>query len=258
MMKLSFRASLFIVAQSVAVFAFGQSGAPVATDAKNPLATILPSCSGAWESIQRASAEVQTLNATMTREVREQILCLLDGINTTTFDKDSQYDNLMAVEFTKVIVAAYSRNGLDFFAEQLPQQPARVRRGLASALLEYGHPVAMRQYFEARRARLARGESLSDAPSIALGLFGSYFENGTCGAGRCTEHLSETLAMIQANLDIIDMELAAVEKRATPQSRSPETAERAQREREAASRLRGLVGRIQRGEVALGAAGSAK
>ncbi|HEY0370508.1 MAG TPA: hypothetical protein VGD79_00795 [Thermoanaerobaculia bacterium] len=256
-MKLPFRALLLVVAQSMTVFAFAQSGAPTVA-ASDPLATILPSCGGAWEAIRRASAEVHVLDVPMTREAREQILCLLGEVDKKTFDKDPQYDNLMAVQVTQIIVAAYSRTGLDFFAEQLPQQPARVRRGLATALLSYGHPVAIRQYFDARRAKLARGETLPGEASIAVALFRPYLENGNCGDGRCSEHLAETLGIIQANLDIVDMELAAVEKRPTPQSRSPQTAVDAQKERDAASRLRGLVGRIQRGEVPIGTAGRTK
>lgn len=257
-MKLSFRVLLLVAAQSVAIFAFAQSSASGGAPAKDPLATILPSCGGAWEAVRRASAEVQVLDLPMTRAVREQILCLLDGINKTTFQKDSGYDDLMAVQFTRVVVMAYSKAGLDFFAEQLPQQPDRIRRGLATVLLDYGHPVAVRQYFNSRRAKLAAGETWDRENSIVVGAFRSFLEDGNCGDGLCSEHVAETLAIIQANLDIIDMELAAVEKRPTPQSRSPQTAADAQKEREAASRLRGLVGRIQRGEVPVGTAGNIK
>lgn len=257
-MKLSIRYALLILVQGVATCLLGQTASPTAATSNDPLATILPSCGGSWESIRRASAEVRVLDAPMTREAREQILCLLDGINKTTFDKDPQYDNLMASQFTRVVIMAYSKAGLDFFAEQLPQQPERVGRGIATVLLDYGHPVAVRQYFELRRAKLARGETWNRESSIALGAFGSFLEDGNCGDSICSDHVAESIALIQANLDIVDMELAAIEKRATPESRSPQTVADAQRERMAASRLRNLVGRIQRGEVAIGAGGKSK
>ncbi len=256
-MKLSTHLLLFILALPLATGVFAQSTAPRETAAPDPRSNTLPSCGGAREAMDRAIAQVQVLDVKMTREVREQILCLLDGVNKTTFDNNSQYDNLYAAYQTRFIVMMYSNAGLDFFAEQLPQQPDRVRRGLSTILLESGHPVAVRRYFEVRRAKLTAGETW-DRENSMVGLFGSFLEDGTCGGGLCSEHLAETLTIIQANLDIIDMELAAVEKRLTRQSQSPETAEHAQQERELVSRLRGLVGRIQRGEVAIGTAGRTK
>ena len=210
-MRVSLRILTLVLAQFVAVCAFTQATNHDPIRSHDPLATSLPSCGGAWEAIQRASAEVDILNVPMTRHVREQILCLLDGINKTKFKEDSTYDNLMAFEFTRLVVMAYGKSGLDFFAEQLTQQPERVRRGLSTSLLEHGHPVAVRQYFEFRRAKLAAGETWDRESSVGVGIFRSFLEDGKCSAGLCSEHSAETLAIIQANLDIIDMELEAVE-----------------------------------------------
>ena len=230
--------------------AFAQSSRP------EPVAAALSdSCNGLWQEVEAAIREVRLLHSPIDKQRAENLGCMLAAIDSTTFDaRDSRMNEILASGATRLLVDIHGGGALDFFAGQLPKQSRDARRRLVAVLLEHGHPDAVREYFAVRRAHLNRNESWERESSAVLGVFGPILERGTCSAAVCSEHMAQTAQLVRANLDILDLELQAIEQRPTPRSESPRAVEEAEKVRAVARRVREQVGRIQRGETVVGTA----
>jgi hypothetical protein len=66
--------------------------------------------------------------------------------------------------------------------------------------------------------------------------------------------MAETTHLVRANLDILDLELAAIAERPVPKSQSARAGEEAEGVRAAARRVRQQIGRIERDETVIGTA----
>jgi hypothetical protein len=241
------QAQLFILFVLTAVPSFAQ--------ATPPHVALSASCNGLWSEVESAAREVRLLHVPLNSRRAEDLACVLTAIDSTPFDaRDQQANELFASEATRLLVEIHGGEALDFFAGQMAAQPASVHRRLAAVLLEHGHPVAVREYFEVRRAKLGRKEPWNRESSPALGIFGPILERGTCAAAVCTEHLAETTQLVRANLDILDLELAAIAERPMPRSQSEFAGQEAEVLRAAARRVRQQIGRIARGETVVGTA----
>ena len=158
----------------------------------------------------------------------------------------------MASSATKLVVGAHGPAAYDFFAEQLHADLAdSVRHGIQVDLMGAGHPEAFRLYFSERRETLNRHENWIHEPGAAPSLFAPLIFQGKCSDGVCSDRIPETLQIIAANLDILELELQATEP-FREQSRTVD-AEHAQDMGDAAPTLRAAIARIKRGEAVIGA-----
>lgn len=219
------------------------------------VAALGAACDGVWQDIQTANQSLKLMpQQPLTRADRTRLSCLLEAIGRTTFDaRDPEFNSFLAMEATWLAVSAYGPAAYDFFAGQLASQQSQpVERGLQRVLLERGHPEAFRRYFAEQRGKGAPGQPTAQPNHSAYVLFEPLIARGTCSSGLCSERLSETVQLVRANLDVVDRQLQAAES-FEPMSPTDEAKRDARHVREAARSLRATIGRISRGEAAIGA-----
>lgn len=130
--------------------------------------------------------------------------CLLKTLAATTFDShnpaaDQQYADVKIA----LLVAAYDPSAYDFFAGRLDSVPVRLQHGLMMALVDAGEPDATRMYFDMRR-------TAAQPVSAATPLYYRAMLDGHCAKAPCSPRLTESIAIVHANLDIAAAELRAV------------------------------------------------
>ena len=204
-------------------------------------------CDGAWREVQTASSEGRLLAASLRSESgRARMRCLLGAINDLRTANGAAYDRAAAAMRVELLVGVAGADGLDFFADQVDSQPPVVAATLNSTLLRRGHPEAFRRYFNFRREKLARGETWPRDNAATPSIFADLIGRGRCAMPTCSAQLPQTLALIEANLDLVELELRGLEESLVPSS--DESLRRNVRA------VRELAGRVRSGAAAMGAA----
>jgi hypothetical protein len=207
--------------------------------------TLADVCGGAWQEVDAAVTSLHHFDAVVTGEGRAKLDCLLRAADEQKFhSKDAQFDQLLASQMIRILVSAYGPANYDLFAQLLPAQPERVRRGLMAALLERGQPEMFAEYFRQRRSAATRQPI--DRNAATARLFRPLIERGTCGAALCSGRLDETLRIVKGNLDIVASELRATAAAAAGNS------EHDRQIRSEATQLLEMIGRVERGEQPIG------
>jgi len=229
---------------SLAVSAFGQQ--PSGNAPLRSRAELTTTCDGAWKDVHTAIDNLKRLDLSTNTE-RERLTCLLEAIGATTFDsRDSNYNQLFFKMEVESLVHAYGLANYDYFATQMRLRTGRLHDALRGVLLKAGHPEAFRDYFAEQRLATSGAAKKTQTPGVAR-FWAPFIEDGKCLDAACSPRLPETLAVIRANLDLVakDLEVSA---KAAPTDASPNV----QRDRREDERLLSVVGRVERGELAIG------
>lgn len=170
-------------------------------------------CDGAWSSFTQANLEGHLLRIDDARAA--QANCFLKTLSTTTFYAyNPDLDQARVDSNVRLLLLAYMPSAYDHFADQLDVFPGRVQHGLLSTLLEVGDPKATRMYFAARRAH--EQQVSADTPGYYRAMLAERCQR----VRRCSPRLAESLAIVRANLDIVETELRATLMLTAPEGAS--------------------------------------
>lgn len=160
-------------------------------------------CNHAWSSMMRASLERHLMHIDDAHTA--QVSCFLKTLSTTTFASyDSDFDQSYVDSYVRGLLYAYAPSDYGYFANQIEVFPGRVQHGLLSALLNVGDPKATRMYFEAKHAP-------AQAQPLSRNMLDYYrvMVEGRCHQVGCSPRFAESVAIVRANLDVVETELRA-------------------------------------------------
>jgi hypothetical protein len=211
-------------------------------------------CNSAWLEVADAIFTGKKLHGLEARTVQQKVGCLLNAISTATFDArgDQRWNDFLAGESIVLLVGAYGPAGYDYFASQIPLQPARVRNALIGTLFKRGQPEAVEAYFTQRRQQFAAADTtFADA---APARFEALLVKGECAEPPCSTRMAETLRIVAQNLDSVERDLRTAADTAPRAQATAEELRTINQRRKVASDLLEVVGRIRRGEAVVGKA----